>query len=90
MEREAKREVRETMQRLAGEDFPDDAVLVGWVVVMEWMLPNHAKAVQRAAGDAADETPVPWDANKLLFEGLRGAVVKQAGADLGLEPPGGS
>jgi hypothetical protein len=63
-------EEQEGIDRSIGAFPPkEDVLLVGWVVMAEWMEPDGQRFISRMLGDGS----TPWQAKGYLYEGLNGA-----------------
>jgi hypothetical protein len=62
-------EEQEGIDRTIGEFPPkEDVLLVGWVVMAEWMEPGGDRFISRLLADGS----TPWQAKGYLYEGLNG------------------
>jgi hypothetical protein len=50
----------------------ESSVLVGWIVVAEWVGPDGARSLTRMSGTAGGAVPPEWQARGYLHEALFG------------------
>ena len=50
----------------------DQAVLVGWIVIAEWVASDGTRSLVRMSGTAGGSQPAPWQTRGYLHEALFG------------------
>ena len=50
----------------------DQAVLVGWIVIAEWVGSDGTRSLVRMSGTAGGAQPAPWQTRGYLHEALFG------------------
>jgi hypothetical protein len=65
--------IQEALEASAAEnDALDGSVLVGWVVIAEWVGPNGVRSLVRMGGTPGGSAPPTWQTRGYLHEALFG------------------
>ncbi|HEX2292910.1 MAG TPA: hypothetical protein VHH55_06315 [Gaiellaceae bacterium] len=66
-------QLHEAIQSSQGENSRlESAVLVGWVVVAEWVAPDGTRSLTRMSGTPGGSVPPEWQTRGYLHEALFG------------------
>ena len=70
---ETRQNIHEAIQASRCEnDKLDQSVLVGWVVIAEWVGSDGTRSLVRMSGTAGGSQPAPWQTRGYLHEALFG------------------